>query len=92
MTQSNIKSLTLSIRLDTATKKSLEQIARHEKRTKSFLAAAAIASYVHVYEAQIAGIKKAIASADAGEGIEHSKVKDWIESLGTDHELPKPTK
>jgi predicted transcriptional regulator len=93
MTQSNTKSsTTMSVRLDSVTKKSLEQIAQHEKRSKSFLAAEAIASYIDVYEAQVEGIKKAIASADAGEGIPHAKVKAWVESLGTDKELPMPTK
>ncbi len=92
MAQNNTTSTTMSVRLDSVTKKALEQIARHEKRSKSFLAAEAIAQYIHVYEAQIAGIKRAIASADAGEGIPHSKVKAWVESLGTDHELALPTK
>jgi RHH-type transcriptional regulator, rel operon repressor / antitoxin RelB len=82
----------MSIRLDPATKKSLDQIARHEKRSKSFLAAVAIASYIDLYEAQVAGIKKAIVSADAGKGIPHTKVRAWVESLGTDKELPVPIK
>lgn len=82
----------MTVRLDDKTKKALTKIALHEKRSKSFLAADAIASYVDVYEAQIRGIKQAIASADAGEGIPHSKVKAWVDSLGTDHELPMPTK
>lgn len=80
----------MSIRIDATTKKSLEKIALHEKRSKSFLASEAITNYVNVYEAQIVGIKQAIASADAGEGVPHSKVKVWVESLGTDHELPMP--
>jgi predicted transcriptional regulator len=92
MTQNISSSTTMSVRLDAATKKNLEKIARYEKRSKSFLAAVAIASYIDVYEAQVAGIKKAIASADAGEGIPHTKVKAWVESLGTDSELPMPTK
>ena len=82
----------MTVRVDATVKKSLERIAKYEKRSKSYLAAVAIASYIDVYEAQIAGIKRAIASADAGEGIPHHKVKAWVESLGTDHELPMPTK
>jgi predicted transcriptional regulator len=93
MTQNNTKlSTTMSVRLDESTKKSLDRIAYHEKRSKSFLAAEAIASYVDIYEAQVLGIKQAIASADAGLGIPHAKVKAWVESLGTDRELPMPKK
>jgi predicted transcriptional regulator len=93
MTQNNTQSsTTMSVRLNMSTKKSLDQIARHEKRSKSFLASEAITNYINIYEAQISGIKQAIASADAGEGVPHTKVKAWVESLGTNNELPMPTK
>jgi|GEM_PF-5097768 len=39
---------------------------------------------------QIEGIKKAIASADRGEGIPHQEVKKWVESWGSGKELPTP--
>lgn len=89
MTQSN--TTTMTVRLDSQTKKTLEEIATHERRSKSFLAAEAIANYVAVHHAQVEGIKQAIASADAGKGVSHEKVKAWVESWGTDNELPKPT-
>ena len=89
MAQNN--TTTMTVRLDARTKKSLNEIATHEKRSKSFLAAQAIVDYVELHEAQVEGIKKAIASADAGKGVSHEKVKAWVESWGTDNELPKPT-
>jgi predicted transcriptional regulator len=89
MTQNT--STTITVRLNKRTKNALEQIAAHEKRTKSFVASQAIEDYVSVYEAQIEGIKKAIASADAGKFSSHEDVKAWVESWGTDSELPMPS-
>jgi predicted transcriptional regulator len=36
------------------------------------------------------GLARAIASADAGQLISSEAVDAWIDSLGTDHELPLP--
>lgn len=81
---------TMTIRIDKKMEAELKKIASYEKRSKSFLAAEAVAQYIEVYEAQVEGIKRAIASADAGNGIPQSKVTAWVESLGTDNELPIP--
>jgi predicted transcriptional regulator len=40
---------------------------------------------------QTAGIEEAIRDADAGEpGIPHEDIAAWLDSWGTDHELPPP--
>ncbi len=36
------------------------------------------------------GIARARASAVAGRVVDSAKVKAWIDSIGTDHELPVP--
>ncbi len=36
------------------------------------------------------GIARARASAAAGRVVDSAKVKAWIDSIGTDHELPVP--
>jgi predicted transcriptional regulator len=46
--------------------------------------------YPAVNEWQIAGINKALKDLDAGKGVPHEKVSAWVDSLGTDHELPVP--
>lgn len=84
-------STTMTVRLNKRTKSVLEQIASHEKRTKSFVASQAIANYIDIYEAQVRGIERAIASADAGYFVPHEDVKAWVESWGTDNELPRPS-
>ena len=80
----------LSVRLDTSTKERLDKIARAMRRSKSFLAAEAIEEFIAIQEWQIAGIEKAIASADGGRVIAHEDVRSWAASLGSDAELPKP--
>jgi predicted transcriptional regulator len=89
MTQA--KSTTLTVRLNDRTKGVLEQIAAHEKRTKSFVASQAIANFIDIYEAQVRSIERAIASADAGQFVAHEDVKAWVESWGTENELPRPS-
>ena len=94
MAQNNTKqstTTTMTVRLSTSVKNSLAQMAKSENRSKSFLAAEAIEGYIAIREEQIAGIKRAIASADAGKGVPHEKVKAWVSSWGSDNELPMPT-
>lgn len=83
-------STTLTIRVDKEMKDRLERIAKSQRRSKAFIAVHAIEDYLAVQEAQIRGIEEAIASLDRGEGIEHERVREWIESWDTDNELPLP--
>lgn len=41
-------------------------------------------------EWQIAGIKRAIASLDRGEGVPHKKVREWVKSWSRKRERPIP--
>ena len=66
---------TFTIRADSRQIKRLEALAKSTGRSRSFLAADAISAYLDVNEWQVAGIKKAIASMDAGGGIDHADVK-----------------
>ncbi len=43
-----------------------------------------------VNEWQIAGVKAAIASLDAGKAIGNKEVKDWVNSRGRTRERPAP--
>jgi RHH-type rel operon transcriptional repressor/antitoxin RelB len=84
-------SATFTIRVDEADKERLEALARSTGRSRSFLAAEAIAEYLAVNEWQVAGIKAAMEDLDRGERIEHEAVRKWVESWGTDHELKPPS-
>ena len=82
---------TLTIRVDPVMKDRLERVAKSQRRSKAYVAVAAIEDYLAIQEAQIRGIEEAIASADRGELIAHDRVREWVESWGTDKPLPKPT-
>jgi predicted transcriptional regulator len=75
-------SSTVTARINSEVKKRLERLAKSTGRSRSFLAAEALSDYLDVNEWQIAGVKRAIASLDRGEGIPHSAVKDWVKSWG----------
>jgi RHH-type rel operon transcriptional repressor/antitoxin RelB len=74
---------TLSIRLDVETKQRLDALARQSKRSKSFLAAEAIAAYVEQEEWQLGQVRAAIEELDAGRAVSHEKVATWLKSWGT---------
>jgi predicted transcriptional regulator len=85
-----VRSTTFTVRVDAAAKRRLERLAKSTGRSRSFLAAEAINEYLDVNEWQVAGIKRAIASLDRGEGIPHEQVKDWVTSWGSNGERPIP--
>lgn len=83
-------STTFTVRVDQAAKKRLEKLAKSTGRSRSFLAAEAIDEYLDVNEWQIAGIEHAIDSLESGKGMLHDGVKEWVESWGSNNELPSP--
>ena len=85
-----MRSTTFTVRVDAVAKRRLERLAKSTGRSRSFLAAEAIHEYLDVNEWQVAGIKRAIASLDRGEGVPHERVKDWVTSWGSSRERPIP--
>jgi RHH-type transcriptional regulator, rel operon repressor / antitoxin RelB len=85
---------TFTVRVDAKTKKRLTKLAESTGRSRSFLAAEAIAEYLDANEWQIEGIKAALASVEKEGTIAHEDVEAWIDSWGAESELtpPKPTR
>jgi RHH-type rel operon transcriptional repressor/antitoxin RelB len=81
---------TLSIRLDASTKKRLDALAKRSKRSKSFLAAEAIAAYVETEEWQLGELQAGIAELDSGQAVSHEKVSKWLKSWGKPGETKTP--
>jgi predicted transcriptional regulator len=81
---------TLSIRIDTATKIRLDALARQLKRSKSFLAAEAIAAYVESEEWQLAETEAGKSELDSGQFASHEKVSKWLNSWSKADELKAP--
>lgn len=81
---------TLSIRIDAATKKRLDALAKRSKRSKSFLASEAISAYVESEEWQLGELQAGIAELDTGRGVNHDKVAKWLGSWGKTSETKAP--
>ena len=81
---------TLSIRLDAGTKHRLDVLAKRSRRSKSFLAAEAIAAYVEAEEWQLREIQTGLEELDAGQGVSHEHVSKWLRSWGKQGETKAP--
>ncbi len=81
---------TLSIRLDSDTKKRLDELSKRSRRSKSFLAAEAITAFVDSEEWQLGEIHKGIEDLDAGQTVSHEKVTTWLRSWGKASERKAP--
>ena len=81
---------TLSIRIDTTTKKRLEALAKRARRPKSHLAAEASATFVESEGWQLDEIQAGIAELDEGRAVSHDKVAGWLRSWGRKRERKAP--
>jgi predicted transcriptional regulator len=81
---------TLSVRLDVTVKNRLEALAKHSRRSKSFLAAEAIAAYVQAEEWQLGEIQQGLEELDAGQALSHERVSRWLRSWGKPGEGKTP--
>ena len=71
----------ITTRINTALKARLEALARSTKRSKSFLAAEAIAAYVEINEWQIGEIEAGIAELDSGEALSEKQAEERYSRL-----------
>ena len=74
-------STVVTARIDAVLKSRLDALARSTKRSKSYLAAAAIAAYVALNEWQIGEIEAGIAELDAGKGISEKEAEAYYRRL-----------
>jgi predicted transcriptional regulator len=69
------ESSVITLRLDSKLKKKLDKLAEATQRSRSFVAAEAIRSFVQLNEWQIEEIKKGLAEADAGDFASDEEVE-----------------
>ena len=81
---------TLSIRIDSETKKRLDALSKRSKRSKSFLAAKAITAFVDSEEWQLGEVHRGIKELDSGQTVSHDKVSTWLKSWGKAGETKAP--
>ena len=80
----------LSLHVDAELKKKLEEEARSQNVSADDLAERAIESYLEVRGVEREILKQRIAEADKGVFISGEAMHRWIESWGTENELPPP--
>src|SRR3954471_6624741 len=86
------KSAMMTVRLTPELSDKLDALARDTKRSKSYLASEAIASYIDRNAWQIAEIRKGLEEARSGApGVSHEAVEQWVRSWDSERELPRPT-
>ena len=81
---------TLSIRLHPDVKNRLNALAARANRSKSFLAAEAIAAYVDSEEWQLGEIHEGLGELDRAEVVSHERVAKWLGSWGKASEGKPP--
>lgn len=79
-----------TVRIDTNLRKQLDKEADRVDRTASYIATKAIASYLQGCENKRRAIDKAVKQANKGRFVSQESVDTWVESWGSDNELPMP--
>ncbi len=80
----------LTIEVPVAVETRLEEVAQASSRSKKSLIQAAVVAFLDLYDWQIEAIREGIADVDAGRVVDHEAVAAWLESWGTENELPVP--
>ena len=85
------RSVVVTVRLKPEVREKLDALARDTNRSTSHLASEAIETYVNLNAWQVAHIKAALTEDQAGgPTVSHEDVVQWMQSWGTDRELPRP--
>lgn len=80
----------LTVYLPSEIEARLDRLAKSTSISKSTLAAAAIVVYLDDQERQLEKIREGLADAKAGRVVSHEEVTRWLESWGSENELPPP--
>ena len=72
----------LTLRLEPEVRKRLDKLAKATARSRASLAAEAVRQYIELNEWQIAAIQEGLREADAGQFIDHARLKaKWEKKL-----------
>lgn len=81
---------TITVQLDSTVQAGLAELAEARRQPISDVAADIIAMHVDRDSWERQQILQGLAELDAGEGVAHERVVEWLESWGTENELPAP--
>jgi predicted transcriptional regulator len=79
--EDRVPSETMTIRLDGEVKRKLERLSESSSRSKSYLAAEAVAAYVDRELEIVEGIERGLADADAGRVVPHEEAMARIDAV-----------
>jgi predicted transcriptional regulator len=88
MAQSDMRVLTADIPAALAEK--LKTMAADREQSPDRIVQQALAAWIDEEEERYRLTLEAIAQVDAGQVVTDEDVQAWLESLGTDHPLPRP--
>jgi predicted transcriptional regulator len=89
--KASTSSKTMTLRLDPGTLRRLDELAQATYRSRAWLAAQAVRTYLDLNEWQIKAIREAVERADrrGTKFLTHDEVETWLATWGTSQE-PKP--
>lgn len=67
------------------------ELANRLERSRGWIIKQALADWIDIEEERYRLTLEGLADVDAGRLVEHDAVMAWMDSFGTDHELPDPT-
>lgn len=86
------KNTTMTVRIEPEVGEKLDALARDMHRSKAYLASEAISDFVARNAWQVAEIRRGLEEHASGTpGVRHEVVRRWVESWGSENELPRPT-
>lgn len=80
------KSTSLAFRVSLDKAKRLEELAAATDRPRSWLLEQALDQYLDLQAWQVEQVELAISEMDAGQGIPHEEIKEWLLGWGRDGE------
>ncbi len=82
---------TVSFQIDAEKRAALDQIAEAQDRDRSHVIREAIDAFIDLQNWQAEHIREGLRQAEAGQVVDHARVKAWVASVGTKKERPHPT-
>ena len=80
----------ITARIPVALKKQLDGLAKLRACPSNTLVLQALVTYLQEDRAYLASVEAGLRDADAGRFVPHSAVKQWLQSWGSEQELPPP--
>ena len=82
---------TFTVRVPADLRNRLDELAKAVDRSRSWLTADALRTYVAEQQWQLSEIEEGLRDADAGRVVPHEKVERWLKSWGKKRKVPAPS-